>query len=195
MRAARLLGLAALVAAGCTSGKGDSLVVVTVDAVPALSRVAVLHTTSMAGGQTIAQDVGGGGAPFSIGGGVQKTFGVQVPHSITGAFAIHVEARDASGKVLGAGDGMTTLSPGNRSDLTVVLGAAIDGGVDGGTDGGTDGMPPPILSQSVYVASGGSAASATQQLNVNVGGTDTTGGTSAPSGATFMPGFFASQTY
>jgi hypothetical protein len=185
MRAARLIGLAALVAAGCASSSGNSVVEVTVDAVPALSNVAVLHATWMAGGQTIVHDVGGGGMPFSLGGGVQKMFGVQVPHSITGAFSIHVEARDASGTVLAQGDGMTTLSPGNTTNITVVLGVGAP--LDGGTDG--------ILSEPVYVASGGSAASATQQLNISVDGTDTVGTTSAPSGATLTSGFFAIQTY
>jgi hypothetical protein len=195
--------LVALALAGCTrSGSGDSLVVVTVGASPALSNLAVLHTTSMAGGETILHDVGGNAAPFSLGGGVTKTFGVDVPASITGKFSIHVAASNGSGKVLGAGDGSTTLQPGHIENITIVLGSATvdggtdggSGGMDGGTDGGSDGMVPVIVVEPVYVGSGGSAASHSQQLSINIGGIDTVGATSAPSSAQFTSGFFASQT-
>jgi len=47
----------------------------------------------------------------------------------------------------------------------------------------------------VRVGGGGSVASASQQLNLNIGGTDTTGTSDSPSGAQYTPGFFASQTY
>jgi hypothetical protein len=180
----------ALLAAGCKSS-GDSLVVVTVDARPALANVAVLHTSSTAGMMTIEHDLGGGQTPFSIGAGATKSFGVQVPSSITGAFSIHVEARNAAGAILGVGNGATTLSPGHREDLSIVLGGTM---VDGGADAGGDGMLTPIVSEAIYVASGGSPpASGAQQLNVSVGGTDTVGVSSAPSGAQLASGFFASQ--
>jgi hypothetical protein len=169
----RSSALAALVLAGCA--KGDSLVVVTVDANPAIANVAVLKTTSMAGGQTFSQDVGGNLAPFSLGGGVTKSFAVQVPSSTSGRFSIHIEARGASGNTLAQGNGMTTLSPGNRLNLSVTLG------------------PVAIAVEPVWIGSGGSAATATFQVNVNSGGTDTVGATAAPSGGTFTAGSFASQ--
>jgi hypothetical protein len=199
------LFIATLLVAGCTSGKADSLVVVTVDATQPLMNVALLYTKSMAGGQTFEKDVGGDKAPFSLGDGMTKSFGVQVPSSITGAFSIYVEARDASGKVLAAGNGMTTLAPGSTRNITIVLGApALDGGTDDGgpVDGGpVDGGPvdggadmPAIPSSPAYVGAGGAAASSAFQLSVGVGGTDTFGTSNAPSGASFTSGFFSSQT-
>ncbi len=167
--------LAALLIAGCA--RGDTLVVVTVHATPALRNVARLHTTSVAGGQTVLQDVGGAFAPFTIGNGVTKTFGVQVPSSISGSFSIRVEALDASGTILAKGDGMTTLSPGNSRNIPITL------------------TPPVNPAEPVWIGSGGSAASSTSQLNVSVGVTDTVGSAAAPSGVVFSSGFFASQAY
>jgi hypothetical protein len=188
--------LTALLIAGCTkpAAKGDSLVVVTVDAVPPIMNVASLHTTATAGGDTVEHDVGMGS--FSLGGGTTKDFGVQVPSSITGTFTIHVEARDAAGTPLGAGDGMTELAPGQRKNITVTLGPIMmDAGTDGGgSDGGTDLMLPPIVTEPVWIGSGGSAATSTQQLNINVGGSDTAGAAAAPSKASFTAGSFSSQT-
>jgi hypothetical protein len=57
----------------------------------------------------------------------------------------------------------------------------------------TDLAQPPILTQSIWIGSGGSASSGAQQLNLRIGGTNTTGTTSAPSGATFTAGSFAQQ--
>jgi hypothetical protein len=184
MRAAALL---LALSAGCTKATtGDSLVKVTVDAVQAIMNVAVLHTTSQAGGDSIDHDFGMG--TFSLGGGMTKSFAVQVPASITGPFTIHVEARDASGNALGAGDGMTMLAPGQEKDITVTL-MPIMMGVDGGTDGIVT-VPP---SEPVWIGSGGSAATATQQLNLNAGGSDTVGTAAAPSGASFTASPFSSQ--
>ena len=170
--AVRSCVLAALLVAGCA--KGDSLVVVTVDASPAIANVALLHTTSMAGDQSIMKDVGADKAPFSLGDGVTKTFGVQVPSSISGAFSIHVEARNASG-LLAQGDAGTTLSPGNRRDIQIVLAVAV-------------------VAEPVWIGSGGSVASAAQQLNISIGGTDIVGALSVPGGSGFTSGFFSSQT-
>jgi hypothetical protein len=169
MRAAIL----ATLLVGCSSG--DSLVVVTVDANPALANVALLHTTSMAGGQTIVQDVGSTAAPFAVGGGTTKTFGVQVQSAITGSFMIHVEAQDASGKKLAQGDGSTTLSPGQRVDVAVTLTPST----------------PPIVAQPFWIGSGG----ATATLGINIGGSDTVGTSTAASGAAFQSSFFPIQTY
>jgi hypothetical protein len=176
--AVRSFALAALVLAGCA--KGDSLVVVTVNAMPAISNVAVLKTTSKAGGQTFLQDVGASAVPFSLGAGVTKSFAVQVPSSITGAFSIHVEAHNASGSVLAQCDGMATLSPGNRVNIPITLVPAA--------------IQPPAVVDSVWIGSGGSAATSSYQLSVSTGGNDTIGEATAASGAAFVSGLFASQT-
>jgi hypothetical protein len=182
----RSLFFAALLAAGCTSGKGDSLVVVTVDAVPALTNVALLHTESTVGTAKTTRDVGADKAPFSIGGGAPKTdFAVQVASSLMGTFTIHVEARDSAGNVMAQGDGMTTLAPGKRKDIAITLGAQMV------PDGGTDAMPVVVAQpEPIWIGSGGSST----RLNLNAGGFDTVGATAAPSGAR-LAGPFATQTY
>ncbi len=110
---------AALVLAGCRSG--DGLVVVTVDANPPLANVALLHTVSMAGGMTVPHDFTN--VPSALGGRSTTSFGVQVPSSISGTIAVHVEADDAAGNLLAQGDGSTTLQAGSRLDIGVTLGA------------------------------------------------------------------------
>jgi hypothetical protein len=63
-------------------------------------------------------------------------------------------------------------------------------------------MQAAITAEPLWIGSGGSASSGTQQLNMNVGGNDTVG-CSTPAGADcsaanasqFTSGFFASQTY
>ena len=117
----RQLLFAAVLLSACTN---NSLVVVTVDALPVLSNIRVLHTTSIAGGQTHDHDIASA-MPFSLGGGITKTFGVEVPQSIDGSFVIHVEARDSTGTPMGRGDGMTQLAAGKRTDLSITLGAAV----------------------------------------------------------------------
>jgi hypothetical protein len=191
----RRLLVAALLLAGCADKKGDSLVVVTVGAdPPLLNVVALLRTSSTAGSQTMVHDhdFGVGSTPFSLSRDMPKTFAVQVPSSVTGTFTIHVAALDVGGNVLGEGDGSTTLSPGKISYITITLGASSsDGGSDGGSD---DGGMPQIPSVAVWIGSGGSALSSSmQQLNLSVGGSDTVGVTSAPSGASLGGGFFSSQ--
>jgi len=180
--------LMALLIAGCTKpSKGDSLVVVTVDAVPELKNVALLHTKSvLADGETRTQDVGADKAPFSIGGGAPKTdFAVQVASSKMGSFAIHVEAWDSAGNVMAQGDGMTTLAPGKRKDIAITLGALMV------PDGGTDAMPVVVAQpEPIWIGSGGSST----RLNLNAGGFDTVGATAASSGAR-LESPFATQTH
>jgi hypothetical protein len=122
MRAAIVLLLA-----GCSTG--DSLVVVTVGTTTPLPSAAVLHTVSSAGGRMSPHDLT---LPSPLAPGMPTSFGVQVPSTITGAFGIHVEAHNSGGALLAEGDGMATLSPGQRTDVTVTLGASI---ADGGSDG------------------------------------------------------------
>jgi hypothetical protein len=186
-----------LAVSGCAS-QGDSLVVVTVDSTSSITPVAVLHTTSTAGGRTLDHDFSGN-APFSI--PPSKTFAVQVPSSIlgiSGAFMIHVEARDAAGLALAAGDGATTLMPGARSDVMVTLGAiGADGGTDGAVDGGVDLAPPAMAfpPAAVWISSGGgSAAAGKAQLNLCIGAVDTVGSVSASGGAQMTSGYFATDT-
>jgi hypothetical protein len=112
---------AAVVLAGCRSG--DGLVVVTVDANPPLANVALLHTVSVAGGMTVLHDFTN--VPPALGGGSTTTFGVQVPSSISGTIAVHVEADDAAGNLLAQGDGSTTLQAGGRREISVALGGDI----------------------------------------------------------------------
>ncbi len=186
--------LVLLLAAGCTK-KADSLVVVTVDAVPALTGIALLHTVSMAGDETVTRDVGGDHAPFALGGSDgTKSFGVQLRSSITGSFSIVVEARDGAGNVLGTGQGATTIKLGGSVDLTVTLGTPMvldGGGLDGAPAdlGSTDAAPVPDLLQPVvvqpepvWVGAGGTATSGSRKLNLNLGGFDTVTTTTAPSG-------------
>ena len=188
---------AVLLAAGCIKSVGDTLVVVTVDAVPALTNVELLHTVSMAGGEQVIRDVGGDGPVFALGGGETKDFGVQLRAAITGSFGIHVEAHDGSGNVLGQGDAAGTLVPGKRIDLTVTLGpgTAPDGGMDGGgADGGTDGgstdlagpdlLGPPPPAVPIWIASGGASTAGNRKLQLSVGGFIAPATMTAPSGRT-----------
>jgi hypothetical protein len=167
----------ALALAGCSSG--DSLVVVSVGSSVQLDGLALLHTSSLAGGMLMDHDVGADQAPFSI--PPAKTFGVQVPKAITGMFSVRVEARNAAGMVLATGDSnMITLAPGSRVDVSVTL--APGGAV--------------VSAQPVWIGSGGSAIAngSGARLNVGIGAVDTVGKVTAASGASFTPGYFGLQT-
>jgi hypothetical protein len=139
----RALAIAcALAAASCT--RSGTLVVVTVDAAPALPTAATLAVNAVAPARfhMYMLPLTGGGIP------PERVFGLEVPPDVTGPLSIHVEALDASGASLAAGDGMATLaSGGGRSDVHVLLGAggpdaAIDlGGRDAGDAGPLDGAP------------------------------------------------------
>jgi hypothetical protein len=166
----------ALALAGCNSG--DSLVVVSVGSSVQLDGLALLHTSSLAGGTLLDHDVGADQAPFSI--PPAKTFGVQVPRSITGTFSIRVEARNAAGMALATGDGMIPLQPGSRVDVSVTL--APGGAV--------------VSAQPVWIGSGGSAIAngSAARLNLGIGAVDTVGRVTGASGASFTPGYFGLQT-
>lgn len=125
----RRLWIALALVAGIGCKKGNALVVVTVTATDAapVRGVATLSATAMVGGQARTFGVPLGGTvdlPPS------RTFGIDVPSSLSGAFALHLDARDGSGALVGAGDGSTTVSAGSRSDVTVTLNANGPGGND-----------------------------------------------------------------
>jgi hypothetical protein len=123
----------ALAAASCT--RSGSLVVVTVDAAPALPTATALSVNAVAPARSRSYTL-----PLATTGiPPERVFGIEVPPDVSGAFSIHVEALDASGASLAAGDAMTTLaSGGGRSEVIIRLGAAgADAGIDlGGRDAG-----------------------------------------------------------
>ena len=133
---------------------------------------------ALAGGSLMDHDVGAAEAPFSI--PPARSFGVQVPRSITGTFSIRVEARNAAGIALATGDGMTTLVPGSRVDVSVTL--APGGAV--------------VSAQPVWIGSGGSAVGSGSgaRLSTGVGAVDTVGKATGASGASFTSGYFGLQT-
>src|SRR5438552_48600 len=104
--------------AGCQSS--ESIVVVTVDAMPAVKAVASLHFSATAGTKTVLfDDRPDGGASFDI--PPQRSIGVVVPTSLGSHLSVHVEARNDAGNVIAAGDGDTSLRSWARSNITIVL--------------------------------------------------------------------------
>src|SRR6185437_10520795 len=96
------VALAAL--SGCH--KGDGLVVVTVSsALPVQNIVTLKATATVADGAPHSLTVPTGGAPFDL--PPAKTFGIDMPASLTGTLKLHLEADDASGALLAQGDGTT----------------------------------------------------------------------------------------
>jgi hypothetical protein len=165
-----LLVLAALGAAGCP--KGESLVIVKVDATTTIDQIAVLHATSMIDGITMEHDLGGGADPFTI--PPAKTFGIQVQSSLSGSFAVRVEARNAAGRALAIGQGSANISPGERSEIAITLAP----------------VTPIVQSKPVWIGSGGSAMVGSSQLSLGLGG-DTMGRFTSSSQSTLSPGFFS----
>jgi hypothetical protein len=128
MRALNVVVLASVLAAvGCKAG--DGLVVVTVDASPALSGIAYLHTVAHAGAKSMSYDVGRGSGPFDI--PPAKTFAFDVSTVSSGSFDVDVEAHDAADNLLASGSGSVALAAGSRRDISITLGA---GNGDGGAD-------------------------------------------------------------
>jgi len=78
-----------------------------------------------------------------------------------------------------------------RLCLLFLLAGCSSSGIPSNDLAAADLGPPPNLSEPVWLGSGGSAKSATQQLNMQIsrGGT-----TAAPSGARFSSSYFSSQT-
>jgi hypothetical protein len=134
MRAGALALLIAV--AGCS--KSGALVVVRVDAdapLPSAKTLSV-HAVSTVRSSSYSLPLAGGGIPPA------RVFGIEVPPAIAGTFDIHVEALDAGGVSLGAGDGMTTLGGGRHDvSITLVTGGAspdLSGAVDGPIGNGAD---------------------------------------------------------
>jgi hypothetical protein len=127
-------------ASGCN--KGDALVVVTVSAPGDAPIVGItsLRGTASVGGQSRSFDVPTGGTAFDL--PPPRTFAIDVPSSYAGAFNLHVEARDAAGTLLAAGDGFVGVSPGERADLPINMGPGVPGGGNDLSGGG-----PPDLAQ------------------------------------------------
>ena len=121
------LGLCLALVGGCGS-KGDGIIVVTVDSTSGLTNVATLHVTASTTAQTVAFDLTVP-APGSI--PPQQTFGIDIPSSVSGDLAIHVQARDTAGADLGDGDGTVTVAHGARRDVSITLGS-IDTDMGGG---------------------------------------------------------------
>lgn len=114
--------------AGCN--KGDGLVVVTVGSVTPITGIATLSASISVGGQTRNFPVPTGGS-FDV--PPSKTFGVAVPHGMSGPCSVHVDAFDGNGALIGSGDGDTTLGAGARADIDIDLSGGVVGG-DGGQD-------------------------------------------------------------
>jgi hypothetical protein len=146
-----LIGLA-LWFAGCKSG--DGLVVVTVTALDSapVRGIASLNGIATIGGQTKNFTVPTG-APFDL--PPPRTFGIDVPSSLHGAFNLRLEARDAAGTLLAAADGVASVSAGSRADIMIQLGANGPGpddmampvdmtGSGGGGGGGGGGASPDM---------------------------------------------------
>ena len=125
---------ALLLIAGCK--KADGIVVLTVDASPALSSVALVHVAATAGGRTVSFD-DHPAAPFTL--PPSRTLGIEFPASVAGTMKLHVEARDAAGHVLGSDDVSVDTTAGVRSNVSITLGA---GGGDGGSGPGDGGSGP-----------------------------------------------------
>jgi hypothetical protein len=134
-----------LIASGCN--QGDGLVVVTVGATPTVANVASLHVKATAGGMTREIDV----APVASTIPPEVTFGIVVPLSVGSTLAVQVQARDGAGGDLADGSGMSGVSAGGRTDLTVTLGSGSpDGGLDFGLqDGGATDLSPDASAPSV----------------------------------------------
>jgi len=114
---------AALFLGGCASKSTTSLVVVTVDADAQLPDVATLHVRVTVAEQTREFDVHPtSGSSLSI--PPAQTFGVDIPRSMTGTLAVHVEARDSDGNTTATGDGSGPIRLGARADVSVQLAAS-----------------------------------------------------------------------
>lgn len=124
MRALILNGAcAAMLVAGCSSKSSMSLVVVSVDSDAPLADVATLHVRATVGSTTREFDVHPtSGSTLTI--PPAQSFGIDVPRSLTGVLALHVDARDSSDGIVASGDGSGAISVGARADVAVRLAAA-----------------------------------------------------------------------
>ena len=132
---------AALALGGCASKSSISLVVVSVDSDAPLADVATLHARVSLVDQTREFDVHPtSGATLSI--PPAQTFGIDIPRSMSGTLAIHVEAHDSTGAVTASGDGSGPIRVGARADVAVHLATLVGGGDLGDGDGGDMAVPP-----------------------------------------------------
>ena len=103
--------------------------VVSVDADAQLNDVATLHARATVGATTREFDVHPttGGA-LSI--PPAQTFGIDLPHGMTGSLALHVDALDSSGAITASGDGSGAHQRGARADVLdrLAVGAVGDSG-------------------------------------------------------------------
>lgn len=128
---------------GC-GNRNDSIVVVTLSSVTPVD-VASVRTQATAGGVSRAFTLSPSGGTAAT----PLTYGIDVPHDITGMISLHVDAFDANGNSLGGGDGSTPIKAGGRADvdITLVGGDAPDlGGDDVGADSPADmaELPPDL---------------------------------------------------
>lgn len=182
--------LAALAVAGCAN-KG-TLVVVTVDSSSPLATVASLHVSASAGGRTRDYSI-----PLSSAGiPPARTFGITVPPSIGGTFAVTVDALDDGGTTLASAHGEMPLHKGARVDIGLDLSGG--GGSDGGAgDGGAPDMTTPAIALAtttplVLVRQGGSATvPLTLTRGPGVSGDVTLTASGLPSGVATQPATIA----
>ena len=194
MRALILHGvLAALLLGGCSSNSAMSLVVITVDADAPLADVAALHARATVGSTTREFDVHpNGGGSLTI--PPAQTFGLDIPHSLDGTVALHVDAVDSNGNVVAGGDGSGPIHVSGRADVAITLAAATTGDDLGttptgdmatavadlaGTTGDMVVIPPAMLtvdktSQSFGDIVIGKTSTTASFLVTNTGGMDST---------------------
>ena len=129
--------VASLLLAGCASPSAQSLVVVSVDADAPISDIATLRVRATVGAESREFDVHPT-AGASLGIPPSQTFGIDLPHSMSGTLALHVEARDAADTMLGSGDGDGPIRVGARADIALTLTSAVLTSDMGSVDGGAD---------------------------------------------------------
>jgi uncharacterized delta-60 repeat protein len=148
------LALALLLSACSQTGH---LVVVSVQATVAIPTAATLHTVATADGRSHSYDI-----PLSpVGIPPVRSFGITVPPSVKGSFAITVQALDGQGKMLGEAQGQVMLPSSGRVDMMLDLTTGGQVGTDGGVAGDDMAMPSVALAttaQQFMVRQGDSVA-------------------------------------
>jgi hypothetical protein len=167
----RLAVLFALAVAGCSSG-GDALVVVTVSSsMGTITGINKLRATVTAAGHTAPLDVSmNAGAPFDI--PPNRTFGIEVPEGLVGAFTIDLDALGAGDVVLASGSDSDTTSAGKRTDVEIDLTNGVinmDLGGDGGRDAAGDGGDMSCVPQTCLQANYGCGMLNTCGMDIDCG--------------------------
>lgn len=139
------VGLALLCAGGCSKGNGLVVVSVSADATAPLHGITALQSTATIGAQTRSFAVPTSG-PFDL--PPARTFGIDVPSSLSGPMMVHLEARGAGGALIGVGDGTVGVSAGSRADLAIVLNANGAGGGDMAVGPDLSGSPADLAGAS-----------------------------------------------